>query len=116
MNKPSEIQTALNKLHEAMEGMAKDAKGWKVSDISALNGMRTAIINLKKDLAESQQELSDLKASLPKIKADAVLDYAKNMERIEQTANLKMEQGLRMMVSFAKKTAEEYANKLEAGE
>lgn len=63
-----------------------------------------------------EKELATLKASLPKIKADAVLNYAKNMERVEQAANLKMEQGLRMMASFAKKTAEEYANKLEAGE
>ncbi len=67
-------------------------------------------------LDEAEQELATLKASLPKIKADAVLNYAKNMERVEQAANLKMEQGLRMMASFAKKTAEEYANKLEAGE
>lgn len=74
------------------------------------------VLALRKAAIDLDGELATLKASIPKIKADAVLDYAKNMERIEQTANLKMEQGLRMMVSFAKKTAEEYANKLGAGE
>jgi hypothetical protein len=81
------------------------------------------IEQLEKDLEITSQArtayrigLENMEASLPKIKADSVLGYAKNMESIEQTANLRMEQGLRMMASFAKKTAKDYANKLEAGE
>ena len=81
--KESEIQQAYNKLMESMEGMAKDAKGWKVSDISAVSGMTKAIVNLKKELLESKQELAELKSSLPKIKADAVrtlLDDSSNWD------------------------------------
>jgi len=109
MSKPSEIQLAFTKLHEAMEGMAKDAKGWKVSDIAAVNGMRSAIINLKQELLLSQTEITNLKASLPKIKADAVCDYIEtswahrvDVEYVE----------LWKLIRDAKK----YANKVKAGE
>mgnify|MGYP003632500235 CR=1 FL=1 len=60
MNKPSEIQIAYSKLMESMEGMAKDAKGWKVSDISAVTGMTSAIRSLKSENSIAQARIVEL--------------------------------------------------------
>lgn len=53
---------------------------------------------------------------LNKIKADAIMGYNKNMLDIEHSANIKGEQGLRMMASFAAKTSKEYADKVGKGD
>lgn len=56
----SKIQIAYDALMESMEGMAKDAKGWKVSDISSVRNMTSAIIELKAEkdqLTAINQEL-----------------------------------------------------------
>jgi HEAT repeat protein len=60
------------------------------------------VLALRKAAIELEQELSDLKASLPKIKADSVREYGKKCDSVFYTAY--------------KPTPEDYANKLEAGE
>ena len=58
-------------------------------------------------LDEAEQELSDLKASLPKIKADAVLSLL-NTDYTCEASNGNN--------AWSSSAIEEYANKLEAGE
>ena len=64
MSEPSEIQLAYNKLMESMKGMAKDAKGWKVSDISAVTGMTSAIRSLMADNKLMQARIAELEATI----------------------------------------------------
>jgi len=59
---PSEVQAAFTKLMNAMEEMAKDAKGWKVSDIAAVSGMRKAIVSLKQELQQANEKIKQLEA------------------------------------------------------
>jgi len=55
---------------------------------------------------------AELVKELEAVKAEQLSGYIENMRDLENSANLKGEAGLRMMCSFAAKTATEYANSL----
>jgi len=49
-------------------------------------------------------------------KIDPLRSYISSMRYIESSANIQGKKGLKQMASFAIKMAEDYANKIEAGE
>lgn len=57
--------------------------------------------------------VQNLEAELDAVKVSSIRGYIENMNQIDYEANIRGEAGLRMMASFAAKTAEEYANNLE---
>lgn len=112
MNKPSEIQLAYDALMKAMEGMAKDAKGWKVSDISAVKNMTTAIKNLKSENQALRNELEALKA-VPRQMANNAAECEEHfLGGYQSKEELDIfVHGMRTVASCM----ESYANKLEQG-
>lgn len=60
-----------------------------------------------------QKENQALRKELEAVKAASLIGYIENMEQIDIQASIRGEAGMRMMTSFAVKTAKEYANKLE---
>tara|TARA_R110000851_G_scaffold270589_1_gene423207 strand:- start:163 stop:444 length:282 start_codon:yes stop_codon:yes gene_type:complete len=91
---------------QSMEGMAKDAKGWKVSDMSAVRNMTTAIVELKSDNTALREELAALKQSLAKVRADAIRSVLDTPHDCE-TPNGD--------IAWSSRAIEEHASQIEAG-
>lgn len=60
-------------------------------------------------------DYQSLRDELKAVKAEQLSGYIENMRLLENEANLQDKAGLRMMCSFAVKTATEYANQVEKG-
>ena len=109
MDKPSKIQEAYNKLIAAMKGMAKDAGGFKVSDISAVREMTQAIKDLKQENAALKAELEAVKKHVADIHTagDLIIDLI-DMPSIPHNQRCK--------ITRFDHLKHAYSNKIEAGE
>jgi len=73
------------------------------------------VLALRKAAIELEKELAELKASLPKVRVDALSDFSNNMQELVVEAHSEGDVALRMMLEFSIKMANAYANKLEQG-
>lgn len=72
------------------------------------------VLALRKASIEMEQQLADLKASLPKVRADALSDFSSQMDNHSKDAAIKGEFEFSNACKFTAKAASEQA-KLEAG-
>ena len=122
----SKIQIAYDALMEAMEGMAKDAKGWKVTDISALRNMTRAIVELKSENQALRDELAAVKANMGiieiyhkdinKIKADAITGFIVAIEGAIENDIISDREAEEMDICDFLNLAYKHANQVEKGQ
>ncbi len=72
------------------------------------------VLALRKAAIDLEQQLADLKASMPKVRADALSDFSNQMDKHSKYAAIKGEFEFSNTCKFAAKVASEQA-KLEAG-
>lgn len=112
----SNIQIAYDVLMESMEGMAKDAKGWKVTDISAVRNMTSAIVELKAENQALRDELEAVKAGMNKIKADAIREAVQQCVFSHNQGIGVFGEGFDSAICQYDNNLEEYANQVEKGQ
>ena len=103
----------LNNLFGCCESQKTISTNVLRGELEAIAGdLKAKGIAVKDAYTENQALRNELEA----VKAEQLNGYIENMRLLENEANLQDKAGLRMMCSFAVKTATEYASQVEKGQ